>query len=61
MARSRYPAPFAVIQLILRFLSLAFSSSTLIAAAYTSINYGYGRAMVGAFIAVCFLPPPLVC
>lgn len=59
MARLRYPAPFAVIQLILRFLSLAFSSSALIAAAYTTEKYGYGKAMIGAFIAVCF--PSSVC
>ncbi|KAG6366756.1 hypothetical protein INS49_000936 [Diaporthe citri] len=51
MARSRFPAPFAVTLLILRFLSLAFSVSALLGAAYTAANYGYGRAMVGAFIA----------
>lgn len=52
MARSRFPAPWAITQLVFRTISVGLSVATLISAIYSSVQYGYGRSMVGSYIAV---------
>ncbi|OBT69105.1 hypothetical protein VE03_01376 [Pseudogymnoascus sp. 23342-1-I1] len=51
MARSRFPAPWAITQLFFRIVSVGLSSATFVIAIYCSAKYGYGSAMVGSFIA----------
>ncbi|KAK4141734.1 uncharacterized protein C8A04DRAFT_30723 [Dichotomopilus funicola] len=51
MARARYPAPYALLHLVLRFLSMGLCIATLACASYAS-SRGYGVGMIGAFIAI---------
>ncbi|KAH6621641.1 hypothetical protein B0J18DRAFT_231897 [Chaetomium sp. MPI-SDFR-AT-0129] len=51
MARARYPAPYALVHLVLRFLSMGLCIATLACASYAS-SRGYGVGMIGAFIAI---------
>lgn len=52
MTRSRFPAPWAITQLVFRTISVGLSVATLIGTIYSSMQYGYGRSMVGSYIAV---------
>jgi hypothetical protein len=54
MARSRFPAPYAIFQIVLRTISLGLCIATLASASYATsrAGYRYGRAMAGSFIAV---------
>lgn len=54
MARARYPAPYALLHLALRFLSMGLCIATLACASYAT-SRGYGVGMIGAFIAVGFI------
>lgn len=56
MVRSRFPKPWGIAQLVLRSISAGLSFATLIVAIYASTR-GHGRAMVGAYIAVCLSSP----
>ncbi|KAH8649349.1 hypothetical protein BX600DRAFT_517719 [Xylariales sp. PMI_506] len=51
MTRSRFPAPYATFQLAFRIISVLLCIATLCAASYASAKYGYGKGMVGCFIA----------
>jgi hypothetical protein len=55
MARSRYPAPYAILHLSLRFISVGLCIATMASASYATSRGGYGTGMVGAFIAVIAL------
>ncbi|KAK3897117.1 hypothetical protein C8A05DRAFT_39335 [Staphylotrichum tortipilum] len=51
MARARFPAAYAIIQLFLRGVSVALCIATLASASYATSRAGYGTGMIGAFIA----------
>ncbi len=53
MARARFPAVYAIVQLLLRAVSVAICIATLASASYATSRAGYGTGMIGAFIAVC--------
>jgi hypothetical protein len=57
MARSRFPAPYAILHLGLRFISVGLCIGTLASASYATSRGGYGTGMIGAFIAVT-MPRP---
>ncbi|KAK4150794.1 hypothetical protein C8A00DRAFT_36582 [Chaetomidium leptoderma] len=54
MARPRFPAPYAILHLGLRFISVGLCIATLASASYASSRAGYGTGLVGAFIASIF-------
>ncbi|KAK4035305.1 hypothetical protein C8A01DRAFT_17990 [Parachaetomium inaequale] len=54
MARSRFPAPYAILHLGLRFISVGLCIATLASASYATSRGGYGTGMIGAFIAAIF-------
>ena len=58
MARARFPAVYAIVQLFLRAVSVAICIATLASAIYATSHGGYGTGMIGAFVAVCLSPMP---
>ncbi len=53
MARPRFPAPYAIFQLVLRFISVGICVATIASASYVASHPGYGARVAGAFVAVC--------
>ncbi|KAL2173459.1 uncharacterized protein P884DRAFT_303427 [Thermothelomyces heterothallicus CBS 202.75] len=54
MTRPRYPAPYAILHLILRLISVCLCIFTICSAGYASFRAAYGTGMVGAFVAAIF-------
>ncbi len=53
MARPRFPAPYAIFQLVLRFISVGACVATIASASYVASHPGYGARVAGGFVAVC--------